>query len=133
MTAEARRSLIDDVVELRSEVARLAGRNEALDGVAHHPVTTLARRLEVLTGVLDEAEETDERERVVIGCRATLLEEDGRSVTYSLAFPGAGDPAEGLISADSPLGKAVLGSRPGDTVEVDAPAGRRLVTVVCVE
>lgn len=34
--------------------------------------------------------------------------------------------------ADSPLGSAVLGCVPGDRVEVTAPAGRRVVTVLSV-
>jgi transcription elongation GreA/GreB family factor len=133
MTAEARRALVDHVVDLRSDVAHLAGRIDGDEVVDRLPVATLARRLEVLTRVLDAAEETDGRDRVVIGCRAVLREQDGRSVTYSVAFPGAGDPANGSISADSPLGRAILGARTGDKVEVDAPAGRRVVTVVSVE
>jgi transcription elongation GreA/GreB family factor len=72
-------------------------------------------------------------DRAVIGRRVTLLEEDGDSVTYGLVFPGDGDPIQGWISADSPLGAAVLGCAPGDRVEVDAPVGRRVVTVLSVE
>ena len=49
------------------------------------------------------------------------------------AFPGDGDPDRGWISADSPLGAAVLGCEPGDRVEVAAPAGRRVVTVLSIE
>ena len=63
----------------------------------------------------------------------TLLEEEGDSVTYALVFPGDGDPVQGWISADSPLGAAVLGCTPGDIVEVMAPAGPRVVTVLSVE
>ena len=44
-----------------------------------------------------------------------------------------GTPAEGWLSADSPLGAAVLGRSPGDAVEVTAPAGSRVVTVLAVE
>ena len=69
----------------------------------------------------------------IIGRRVTLLEEEGDSVTYALVFPGDGDPVQGWISADSPLGAAVLGCTPGDTVEVMAPAGPRVVTVLSVE
>jgi transcription elongation GreA/GreB family factor len=48
-------------------------------------------------------------------------------------FPGGGDPAQGWISADSPLGSAILGCMPGDRVDVTAPAGPRVVTMVSVE
>jgi transcription elongation GreA/GreB family factor len=43
--------------------------------------------------------------------------------SYSIVYPGAGDPARSCISADSPLGAALLGARPGATVEVAAPGG----------
>ena len=69
----------------------------------------------------------------MIGRRITVLEPEGASVTYTLVFPGDGDPAQGWISADSPLGSAVLGCEPGDRAEVIAPAGRRIVTVLSVE
>ena len=78
-------------------------------------------------------EKVHEPDRAVIGRRVTLLEEEGDSVTYALVFPGDGDPVQGWISADSPLGAAVLGCTPGDTVEVMAPAGPRVVTVLSVE
>ena len=62
-----------------------------------------------------------------------LRGDDGSRVTYALVAPGEGAPSQGRISADSPLGAAILGRRAGDTVEIDAPAGRRRVTVECVE
>jgi transcription elongation GreA/GreB family factor len=89
--------------------------------------------LDVLSAVLDASEKVDEPDRAVIGRRVTLLEEEGHSVTYALVFPGDGDPVQGWIGADSPLGAAVMGCTPGDTAEVDAPVGRRVVTVLSVE
>jgi transcription elongation factor GreA len=88
--------------------------------------------LDVLTAVLEASEKVLEPDRAVIGRRVTVLEE-GESVAYSLVFPGDGDPVQGCVSADSPLGAAILGCSPGDIVEVDAPVGRRAVTVLSVE
>ena len=68
----------------------------------------------------------------MIGRQATLREDDGETFSFRLVFPGDGEPAQGWISADSPLGSAVLGRRPGDVVEVAAPAARRAVTLVAV-
>ena len=50
-----------------------------------------------------------------------------------LVLPGDGDPSRGLISADSPLGWAILNCRPGNIAEIDAPAGMHSVTVELVE
>jgi len=133
MTGEAWRTLVDELGRLRTDVAVLSGAGAPDPGVVHVPVFKAARRLDVLSAVLDASEKVHEPDRAVIGRRVTLLEEEGDSVTYALVFPGDGDPFQGWISADSPLGAAVLGCTPGDTVEVDAPVGRRVVTVLSVE
>jgi transcription elongation factor GreA len=39
------------------------------------------------------------------------------------------NPAEKKISPDSPLGKALLGRKVGDTVTVEAPAGSIVYTI----
>jgi hypothetical protein len=131
MTGEAWFTLVDELGRLRADVVSLAG--ELPDGVIDLAVIRAARRLDVLSAVLDAAEQIHESDQAVIGRRVTVLEPEGESVTYRLAFPGDGDPAQGRISADSPLGSAVLGCWPGDRVEVTAPAGRRVVTVLSVE
>jgi transcription elongation GreA/GreB family factor len=131
MTRGAWLTLVDELGRLRTDVVSLAG--ELAHGVVDVTVAKAARRLDVLSGVLDAAEQIHEPERAVIGHRVTVHEADGESVTYTLVFPGDGDPAQGAISADSPLGSAVLGCQPGDRVEVAAPAGRRVVTVLSVE
>ena len=131
MTREAWLALVDELGRLRADVASLAG--ELADDVVDLAVTKAARRLDVLSAVLDAAERIHESGQAVIGRRFTVLEPEGDSVTYRLAFPGDGDPSQGWISADSPLGSAVLGCAPGDRVEVTAPAGRRVVTVLSVE
>jgi transcription elongation GreA/GreB family factor len=131
MTREAWLTLVDELGRLRADVASLAG--ELADGVVDLTVIKAARRLDVLSAVLDAAERIHESERAVIGRRVTVLEPEGESVSYRLVFPGDGDPAQGCISADSPLGSAILGCVPGDRVEVTAPAGPRLVTVLSVK
>ncbi len=130
MTGEARLALIDELERLRRDVA---GAFLPSDGVIHLPVAKAERRLEVLTSVLDLADEVDGADLAIIGRRVTLQEEDGESVTYSLVFPGDGDPAQGWISADSPMGAAILWHRAGAVVEVEAPAGRRSVTVLAID
>jgi transcription elongation GreA/GreB family factor len=131
MTGEAWFKLVDELGRLRADVASPA--EQPADGVVDLAVIKAARRLDVLSAVLDTAQRNHESEQAVIGRRVTVLEPEGESVTYTMAFPGDGDPTQGSISADSPLGSAVLGCVPGDRVEVAAPAGRRVVTVLSVE
>ncbi len=47
----------------------------------------------------------------------------GERFTYTIVGPIEVDPAQGRISHLSPVGAALMGRSPGDTVHVDAPAG----------
>jgi hypothetical protein len=76
--------------------------------------------------------ETDER-LAVIGRLVTLEGPDGARTNHALVIPGAGSPANGRVSADSPLGRAIFGRRAGDEVRVDAPGGTWTASVVSVE
>jgi transcription elongation factor GreA len=132
MTSEAWRSLVDEVARLRQDVAEAAGRGLE-EGIGHAVVAQLSRRLMTLTAALDAADVVPDDGSAVIGRRATLRESDGQASTYAIVFPGDGDPTEGWISADSPLGLALIGARAGDVVEVGAPAGRWSVSVERVD
>ncbi len=51
-------------------------------------------------------------------------------VEYKLVTSEEGDPAQGLISTTSPIGKALLGRRVGDEIQVQTPAGVKEVELV---
>lgn len=46
-----------------------------------------------------------------------------RKATYTIVSPHEADIHEGKISIKSPIGQALIGHKPGDTVKVKAPAG----------
>jgi len=72
------------------------------------------RREEVSTGV------------VSIGSRVVLDDlDDGTYETYVLVSPSESNPAEGRLSNESPVGRAIEGHRRGEVVEVRAPHGVR--------
>ena len=70
---------------------------------------------------------------VAVGSRVTLREEDFPEETYHLVGPAEADPRRGKISHDSPIGRALLGQKAGDTVETDTPAGRAKFKILKVE
>lgn len=81
--------------------------------------------------VIDDAAQSNE---AAIGTRVRLrpLDRDGAAVDYTLVSSLEADPARGRLSVESPVGKACIGRRPGEIVEVQAPTGRlsfELVTV----
>ncbi|MFL5688724.1 MAG: GreA/GreB family elongation factor [Chloroflexota bacterium] len=133
MTNEAWLTLVDEVGRLRAERAGSAAPSVRDDGLVHLQAFNAVRRLDLLSAVLDASERVDEADLAVIGRRVTVLEDEGDSVTYELALPGEGDPDRGSVSADSPLGAALLGCTASASVEVDAPLGRRRVTVLSIE
>jgi len=51
------------------------------------------------------------------------VEIEGDKETFNLVGSAESDPAKGLISIDSPLGKALMGSKVGDIAKVAIPDG----------
>ena len=63
---------------------------------------------------------------VVFGCKILLENLDtGDTVEYQLVGPDESNIEAGRISVSSPLGKAILGKKPGDEIVVHAPGGKR--------
>ena len=54
---------------------------------------------------------------------------ENESEVFTLVYPENADIMVGRISALSPMGRALLGRRAGETVEVDAPTGARQVKI----
>jgi transcription elongation factor GreA len=67
-----------------------------------------------------------------LGSRVTV-EIDGMTDTYTLVGTAEADPAAGRLSVASPVGRALLGSRPGAEVAVQTPRGAVTYKVVTVE
>lgn len=59
---------------------------------------------------------------VNIGC-TVILEDADRELQYRIVGSTEADPTKGYISNESPIGKALLGKKTGDLVEVSVPAG----------
>ena len=69
------------------------------------------------------------RTAIGYGSRVTLDSDEGEQA-YEIVFPEEVDPAAGLISIGSPLGKALLNKEVGDEVDVITPKGKRTFQVV---
>lgn len=92
------------------------------------------KELEILLATARIVDEIPAADTVQVGCRVTIQEEGSDlQETYSIVGAAEADPSEGKISNESPLGKALLNHKPGDKVQVDAPAGSFWVTIVKVE
>jgi transcription elongation factor GreA len=72
-------------------------------------------------------------DRVVFGATVTLLDEDDKKNKYQIVGMTEADAKAGRISYNSPLGKALIGRRVGDEVEVTVPAGDRSYEIKKIE
>ena len=62
-------------------------------------------------------------EKVVFGSTVTVKDvQNGKEQRYTLVGPDEGDLKNGKISVQSPVGRALIGKRVGETVEVKTPA-----------
>ncbi|MBV9543517.1 MAG: transcription elongation factor GreA [Chloroflexi bacterium] len=60
---------------------------------------------------------------VRMGSHIKVSDEEGEEETYYLVGSQEADPRRGLVSNESPIGRALIGKRVGDSVTVVAPAG----------
>lgn len=70
---------------------------------------------------------------VILGSKVKILDvEFEEECEYRIVGSAEADPAEGLISDESPVGKALLGHKVGDTVFAEAPAGEIEFKIVAI-
>ena len=71
------------------------------------------------------------KDRAVFGSKVVLENiETGEDVSYQLVGPDESDIENGRISVSSPLGKAIIGRKPGDELSLQVPGGRRTYELV---
>jgi len=78
-------------------------------------------------------EEAGPRETVGLGSHVTVVEGDGPPETYHIVGSAEADPAQGLISNESPLGRALMGQKVGEEAKVNAPDGLLVFKVVGIQ
>jgi transcription elongation factor GreA len=70
------------------------------------------------------------RDVVGFGSRVALADDDGGKMTLRIVFPEFVELDDEMISIASPLGRALLGARPGQKVNLQAPGGERSYMVL---
>jgi len=72
-------------------------------------------------------------DRVVFGATVHLLDEDDKPVKYQIVGQTEADAKSGRISYNSPLGRALIGRKVDDEIEVTVPSGDRYYVVSKIE
>ena len=102
--------------DAKNEQAFVEGRIQSLSALVKNAV------------VIDENHSTT---HVQIGSTVTLQSNDGKE-KFMIVGSAEAAPAEGRISNESPVGRALLGRKKGDTVVVTVPAGDTSYKIVSI-
>ena len=89
-----------------------AAKNE--QGLLERRITILRSRLQ--SAVLIDEKAAAASKEVSVGSHVTIERDDGETMDIEISSVGG-------VSPESPLGKALLGRKPGDEVAVKAPSG----------
>jgi transcription elongation factor GreA len=128
-------------VKRPAAVARLAAARELGDLSENSEYAAAKEDLSFIEGRVTELEEILHGAKVVtshtkghvdVGCKVTLTI-NGKKEVFSLVGEWEANPSEKKISHESPLGKALMGKKVGEHVEVEAPAGKILYKVMHIE
>ena len=95
-------------------------------------------RIEELEKILKNAEVVVEDEvdldKINIGCQVKILDiEYSEELDYKIVGSTEANSLKGKISNESPVGKALIGHKVGDTVEVETPAGVFLYKILEIQ
>ena len=88
-------------------------------------IEAMLKNVEIIEDVKGKAKS------VVVGVKVKVLDEEyGDVCEYRVVGSTEADPRNGLISDESPVGKALLGKKLGDEVIVDAPGGEFKLKII---
>lgn len=129
LTAEGKKELekeLDDLIKSRPQIAERIATARAFGDLSENEEYSSARneqkvaegRILEIQEILKSAKIIRAGKKDVVGLGATVeLDMGGRKVEYALVGPTEANPLEGKISNESPIGKAIMGTKVGDTVD----------------
>ena len=116
--------------EVEERIRRAKEFSDTVDNAEYDEAKTeqafVEGRIQDLERMLSSARMIEEPARadyVRMGSHVTVVDGDGEEQTYYLVGSQEADPRRGLISNESPIGRALIGKRAGDEVTVVAPGG----------
>ena len=95
-------------------------------------------RIEEIEKILKNAEvvveEEVELDKISVGCRVKVFDfDEDEEIDFRLVGSTEANSLEGKISNESPVGKALIGAKLGDVVDVETPAGMMQYKILSIE
>ena len=124
MLVSTRRPEVAEKIKRAREVGSTENNAEYDD--AKNEQAFIEGRILALENILRNATVIERPEQpgvVELGNAILIQNQDGKIEQYTIVGSAEADPLNGRISEVSPVGKALLGKKTGDTVKVSTPAG----------
>jgi transcription elongation factor GreB len=126
------------VTQAVSEAAAQGDRSENAEYIyGKRRLREIDRRVRFLRGRLDGmvivSQPPSDRTRIFFGAWVGVIDEAGELRRHRIVGPDEFDQGAGYISMDSPLGRALLGKRVGDAIEIELPTGAVKLKVEAIE
>ncbi len=91
------------------------------------------KELEILLATARVVTDEEKHETVQVGSKVKVKESGSQPEQYVIVGAAEADPRNGKVSNESPLGKALLNHRAGETVKVEAPGGSFEIKIISIE
>jgi transcription elongation factor GreA len=106
--------------------------HDAKNEQAHLETKIMRLREKIAAAVVVEEKPAADGGLVGFGSSVMVRDQDGVEHTWRIVSSHDAAPAEGRLSAESPVALALLGRAPGDQTSVALPKGKRQLTIVSV-
>ena len=154
MTQEGRKNLEDELFLLENNMRKMVA--EAISNASENGgilenaeyesakneqsflegrISEIKQILSTLSAVPANQSNKKDRKSVEFGSTITLKPQSNKNSrkTYQLVSSAEANPAQGLISVESPVGKAALGKMVGDEITVNTPSGESKFNIVKIK
>jgi transcription elongation factor GreA len=134
LEGEGRREIADRIKTAREwgDLKENSEYHDAKNEQAHLETKIARLREKIAAAVVVEEATTVAGGMVGLGSTVAVQDQDGVEHTWRIVSSHDAAPAEGRLSAESPVALALLGSGPGDRVSVSLPKGKRTLTILTV-
>ncbi|MDB5690847.1 MAG: transcription elongation factor GreA [Sphingomonas bacterium] len=148
MLVEGQRMLIEEVGRLKAErpdvidaIEEARAHGDLSENAEYHAAKERQGQIEAMIADIEDrlsrAQVIDPRDlsgdKIVFGATVTLVDEDNKPVKYQIVGQTEADAKSGRISYNSPLGRALIGRKVDDEIEVTVPSGDRYYVVSKIE
>ncbi|MCX6057981.1 MAG: transcription elongation factor GreA [Clostridia bacterium] len=82
--------------------------------------------------IIEENGKPKKNDAIQVGTKVTIKEGNFEAESFVIIGAAEANPREGKISNESPIGKAILGHKAGETVKVETPGGTYNVKIIKV-